>query len=63
MDTKVSSIFQKDAQIITYSEDHNCPASGIAAEKLVSMGYSNVLRYKDGWKAWKTANFPVERSS
>ncbi len=60
MDTKIDSMFKKDDLIITYSLDTNCPASGIAAEKMKTHSFQKVLRYKDGWNAWKEANFPIE---
>jgi rhodanese-related sulfurtransferase len=59
---KVVSMFNKDDLIITYSEDINCPAKRIAAEKLISYGFRNVIAYDESWKAWKESNYPVEKS-
>jgi len=59
---KVDSMFNKDDQIITYSEDSNCPAKRIAAEKLIDYGFKNVIAYDESWKAWKAANYPTESS-
>ncbi|MHA2061554.1 MAG: rhodanese-like domain-containing protein [Candidatus Sifarchaeia archaeon] len=59
---KVDSMFTKNDLIITYSEDINCPAKRIAAEKLISYGFRNVIAYDESWKAWKEANYPTESS-
>lgn len=59
---KVDSMFYKDDLIITYSEDINCPAKKIAAEKLIDYGFKNVIAYDESWKAWKDANYPTESS-
>ena len=56
----LSNLFEKSDLIITYSLDLNCPASGIAAEKLQKFGYHNVLRYKGGWKEWKDSKYLTE---
>ncbi len=56
----LSKLLNKDDLIITYSLDLDCPASGIAAEKLQKFGYRNVLRYKGGWKEWKGSKYPTE---
>lgn len=59
---KVDSMFDKDNLIITYSEDINCPAKKIAAEKLIDYGFENVIAYDESWRAWKEANYPIESS-
>jgi len=59
---KVDLMFNKNDLIITYSEDINCPAKRIAAEKLISYGFRNVIAYDESWKAWKDANYPIESS-
>lgn len=59
MERKAGSMLRKDDLIITYSEDFNCPASTIAAEKLENMGYRNVLDYKGSFKEWKEAGYPT----
>ena len=59
---KVDSMFDKNDLIITYSEDINCPAKKIAAEKLVEYGFKNVIAYDESWKAWKEADYPTESS-
>ena len=45
----------KDSLIVVYSADTNCSASMILAETLIKMGYTHVLRYKDGLAGWISA--------
>lgn len=52
---KVSHLFHKDEKIITYSEDINCPAKMIAAQKFIDFGFRHVLAYPGSWKEWKAA--------
>lgn len=59
---KVNSMFNKEDLIITYSEDINCPAKRIAAEKLIDYGFRKVIAYDESWKAWKDANYPTDSS-
>ncbi len=61
-ENKVNSMFDKEDLIVTYSEDINCPAKIIAAEKLINFGFKNVLAYEASWKEWKESNYPVEKS-
>ena len=49
----------KDAEIIVYCKDTECPASARAAEKLQALGYTNVRAYEGGLKAWKAEGHPV----
>ncbi|GAA1990064.1 rhodanese-like domain-containing protein [Kitasatospora viridis] len=50
----------KDADIIVYCSDSTCPNSGIAADRLVELGYTNVHKYEDGKKDWVEAGLPTE---
>jgi rhodanese-related sulfurtransferase len=42
---------QKDAMIVVYCKTG--PMSAIAAEKLVSMGYTKVFNFQGGMRAWE----------
>lgn len=48
--------------IVTYCANFDCPASTKAAEKLISLGYNNVLDYKGGLKDYKEAALATEGS-
>lgn len=61
MEDKVESMFEKDDVIITYSEDIDCPAKIIAAEKLEKMGFKHVMAYPGSWKDWKESDYPTEK--
>ena len=52
----------KDDLIVTYCASLQCPASTTAAEKLISLGYKDVLDYKEGFKDYKEAGLPVQGS-
>ncbi|MFC1670133.1 rhodanese-like domain-containing protein [Spirochaetota bacterium] len=60
MDEKSMSIFSKDKLVVTYSEDFNCPASTIAAEKLEGLGFTDVMDYKGSYKEWLEAGYPLK---
>jgi rhodanese-related sulfurtransferase len=59
---KLEGSLSKEDLIVTYSEDINCPAKNIAAQKLIDFGYKNVHAYQGSWKEWKEAGYPVEIS-
>jgi rhodanese-related sulfurtransferase len=50
----------KDAAITVYCSDPDCPQSGAAAEKLVTLGYTNVQKYPGGLQEWKASGRGVE---
>jgi len=62
IEKRAAKLLKKDDQIVTYCASFECQASTKAAEKLVSMGYSNVLDYKGGLKDYKEAKLPMEGS-
>lgn len=50
----------KDATITVYCSDSGCPQSGAAAEKLATLGYTNVRKFSGGLKEWKESGRGVE---
>ncbi len=50
----------KDRPVVVYCTNVNCTASLSAAQKLTSLGYSNVYRFVGGLQEWKSANLPTE---
>lgn len=49
----------KDAEIVTYCANGPCPNSGIAAERLLALGYTNVREYYEGKQDWVEAGYPT----
>ena len=49
----------KDAKIVLYCRSDRM--SNIAAEKLVSLGYTNIWNLDGGFSAWEAQGLPVER--
>ena len=56
----VETLFGKQDVIVTYSQDINCPAKNIAAEKLMDWGFMNVFAYQGSWMEWKESGYPIE---
>jgi len=49
---------EKDSKIVLYCRSGRM--SGIAAEELVNLGYTNVWNVSDGMLGWEQAGFPLE---
>lgn len=62
IEKKASRWLKKTDKIVVYCASFDCQASTHAAEKLLAMGYKNVLDYKGGLKDYKEANLPLEGS-
>jgi rhodanese-related sulfurtransferase len=54
------AIIGKDELVIVYSEGPMCGANAVGADKLSTIGYKSVMRFKGGLKEWKDAGYPVE---
>jgi rhodanese-related sulfurtransferase len=50
----------KDRQIVVYCGQEACDNSLKAAEKLQSQGFTQVMAYIGGFRAWDEAGFPVD---
>jgi len=50
----------KDAEIVVYCMNRECPSSREEARELEEMGYTRVLHYAAGKQAWIRAGLPVE---
>lgn len=50
----------KNEQVIVHCSGTMCTASESAGNKLISMGYKNVRRYKGGIEEWKKAGHCLE---
>jgi rhodanese-related sulfurtransferase len=53
----------KDAEIVVYCASGPCRNSGIAANRLVALGYTDVADYHEGKAEWIEAGLPVEGAS
>jgi len=51
----------KDRTVVVYCASAACRNSGIAAEALRRLGYTDVLEYVEGKEDWIAAGHPVER--
>jgi rhodanese-related sulfurtransferase len=49
----------KDSAIVVYCGGPQCPASKMAAEKLGSLGFTNVVKYEGGIAEWKNAGYDI----
>lgn len=49
----------KAETIVVYCGGLECPSSKQAAEKLQSLGYTNVFAYEGGLKDWSDGGFPL----
>lgn len=50
----------KSAEIIVYCANGPCENSGVAAERLAAIGYTNVRDYHEGKQDWIEAGLPTE---
>lgn len=50
----------KDALIVVYCLDSECPMGRWMAERLTSEGYIHVYKYTDGLKVWMEHGYPTD---
>ena len=50
----------RSAEVVVYCANGPCKNSGIAAERLADLGYTNVRDYHEGKADWIEAGLPVE---
>lgn len=50
----------KNAVMVVYCNNSECPLSGSFAKKLKQYGYKNIKHYKEGIEGWEKAGKPVE---
>ncbi|MFF1343318.1 rhodanese-like domain-containing protein [Streptomyces sp. NPDC058290] len=61
VDAQVSTVLpDRDAAIVTYCSNPACPNSGQVADRLTSLGYTNVRKYREGIQDWAEAGLPTE---
>lgn len=59
VDRQAGKILKPDKPIVIYSNDINCPASGLVSKKLDILGYGLVYNYNPSFADWINHNFPV----
>jgi len=52
-------IFSKDRPLVVYSNDENCPASGLVSKKLSELGFGKVYDYNPSYADWKDKGYPL----
>lgn len=50
----------RDARVVVYCSDENCPISQYAYEGLSQLGYTNLYDMREGLQGWKAEGFPTE---
>lgn len=50
----------KTAPVVVYCANGPCRNSGIAADRLIALGYTNVRDYHEGKQDWVDAGLPTE---
>jgi len=56
---EAKTLKDKNAPIVTYCGGPKCPSSKQAAEKLVSLGFTNVAAFEGGLQEWSEAGLPL----
>ena len=54
-----SALKSKDTPIVTYCANLKCQASKMLAERLIALGYKNVMKYPQGIEGWVGEGNPV----
>jgi rhodanese-related sulfurtransferase len=54
---------EKDAVIVVYCSNLQCPAGGMLADRLVKMGYTHVYKLPTGIADWMQKGFPTVKHS
>lgn len=60
IEAEAPNTLRKDDLVVVYCGGPSCRASGDAVERLESMGYFNVRRYKGGIEEWKKSGYCME---
>jgi len=57
----LEELLKNAEEIYVYSEDYDCPASSIAAKKLIEMGFCNVYDFKGSFREWVEKGYEIEK--
>jgi rhodanese-related sulfurtransferase len=50
----------RNAEIVVYCSSETCDSSLVVADRLIELGYRNVLHYAGGKRDWAEAGLPLE---
>jgi len=60
VEARAEGLLPKGATIVVYSNDDECPASGLVAARLDKMGFGPVYNYNDSYRDWVSRGYRVE---
>ena len=61
VEERAEKLLARGVRIVVYSNDAECPASGLVAGKLDKMGFGPVYDYNDSYKDWMARGYPLEK--
>ena len=56
---RVSATMPKDATIIVYCANYDCPQSAMASRKLEALGFTDVYAYEGGLQEWEEEGYEL----
>ena len=59
-ETELANVAQVDQPVVIYCNGPKCLRSSEASAMAVEWGFSKVHYFRDGFPAWKAADYPVE---
>ena len=63
VEKKAKSLLPGGVRIVVYSNDAECPASGLVAGKLDRMGFGPVYDYNASYRDWVQRGYPLSTRS
>ena len=60
VEERAETVIPKGIKVVVYSNDAECPASGLIAAKLDKVGFGPVYDYNDSYRDWKESGYPLE---
>jgi rhodanese-related sulfurtransferase len=55
----LAAVPAKDALVVIYCANSHCPASKYLADKMASLGYTNLYKYPEGLDDWNQKGLPT----
>lgn len=56
------TVLAKDQPVVVYCASRNCTASPTLAQKLVDLGFGEVVDFEGGVEEWERAGYPLQRA-